>query len=414
MCRRRPRTPASGSPAERPELADVFRVFGDRCAAAQRLTAVQHQARRAIERCRTGALGGHLAVCDRCGHEVAVYHSCRNRHCPRRQSAARERWLAAREAELLPIPYFHVVFTLPHELGVLARGHPRLVYDLLFRAASATLLRFGDDPRHLGGAIGVVAILHTWGQTLVQHLHLHCVVTGGALARDGARWIPARRGFLFPVRALSLVFRGRFLDALEHAFADGRFHFTGALAKLHDPAEFARMTRHLRRKKWVVYAKRPFAGPLQVLRYLGRYTHRIALTNDRLVALDAQTVRFTWKDYADRAQRKTMTLDGVEFLRRFLLHVVPRGFVRIRHYGLLANARKAATLARCRQLLGGSTETDRPEPCASSAELLAARGGYDVTPCPACRAGHLVLTRSIDPTPLPLPTSRAPPSERTA
>ena len=410
MCHRRPRTPPADARVDRPALADVFRVFGERCAAAQRLTAVQRQAWRAIERCRTAALGGQLAVCERCGHQVPVYHSCRNRHCPRCQSAARERWLAAREAELLPIPYFHVVFTLPHQLGALAQGHPRLIYELLFRAASATLLRFGRDPRQLGGELGLVAILHTWGQTLVQHVHLHCVVTGGALAPDGARWIRARRGFLFPVRALSVVFRGTFLDALERAFAEGRFHFTGASAPLQDPARFARLTRRLRRRKWVVYAKRPFAGPRQVLRYLGRYTHRVALTNERLLALDEQSVRFTWKDYADHARRKTMTLDGVEFLRRFLLHIVPRGFVRIRHYGLLANAQKAKKLARCRELLACTT-TPAPEPRTPSAELLATRTGFDVTRCPVCHAGRLVLTHPIPAAPLPQLAPRAPPRE---
>lgn len=409
MCRRAP--PGAGSRRGRLELAQVFRVFGDRCAATQRLTAAQRQARRAIESCRTAALGGRLAVCDRCGQEVAVYHSCRNRHCPKCQSVARERWLAAREAELLPIPYFHVVFTLPHELGPLARGHPRLIYGLLFRAASATLLRFGRDPRHLGGTIGVVAILHTWGQTLVQHVHLHCVVTGGALAPDGGRWIRARRSFLFPVRALSLVFRGLFLDALDAAFAAGCLHFCGGLAALQEPLRFARLTRRLRRRKWVVYARRPFAGPRSVLRYLGRYTHRVALTNARLVALDAQSVRFTWKDYADHARRKTMTLDGVEFLRRFLQHVLPRGFVRIRHYGLLAHAQKARRLARCRELLGQVDPSAAPPP-ASAVALLAERAGLDVTRCPACRAGRLVLTRPIPPSTPPPPRRARPPPSR--
>src|SRR6266498_2642725 len=326
----------------RVELADIVRTHGAAYRQMHVLSRAQGRALRAIEVCRTAELGGHRAVCTACGAERITYNSCRNRHCPKCQRVATERWLAARRPEVLPIPYFHVVFTLPHALNPLVQSHPRLLYRLLFHSAASTLLRFGRDPRHLGGELGVSAVLHTWGQNLSQHVHVHCVVTGGALAPGGTRWLPARPGFLFPVRAMAKLFRGRYLSRLRRAFERGELHLTGALAALAEPAAFTAWLTELRRSAWVVYCKPPFAGPDHVLAYLGRYTHRVALSNDRLLALADGRVRFRWRDYADGDRVKIMELEVDEFLRRFLLHVVPDGFVRLRHFGLLANRPRAA------------------------------------------------------------------------
>ena len=353
----------------------------------------------AIETCRTAALGGHRETCDTCGAERLAYNSCRNRHCPKCQTLAKERWLAARRAELLPVEYFHVVFTLPHTLNALAQGNPRVLYTLLFRAVAATLTTFGRDPRHLGGDLGGTAILHTWGQNLSQHLHLHCVVPGGALSQDGVRWIAAPPGFLFPVRALAQVFRGKYLDGLRRAFTTGTLRFASSLAPLADPATFAAWLAGLRQHDWVVYAKRPFGGPTQVLDYLGRYTHRVAISNERLVRHTDGVVDFRWKDYADGARTKIMTLAAEEFIRRFLLHVVPDGFVRIRHFGFLANRARGAKLAQCRALLGPP-----PAPVAAAAAaiesvaaLMLQLTGLDIARCPLCPQGRLHITERLPP-----------------
>ena len=355
----------------------------------KRLTRGQHRALRAIAACRTAALGGHTETCDSCGAIRIAYNSCRNRHCPKCQTLAKERWLAARRADLLPVEYFHVVFTLPHALNPLAQGNSRVCYALLFQAARETLATFGEDPRHLGGEVGGLAILHTWSQTLEQHLHLHCVIPGGALTRDGTRWLPAKSGFLFPVRALARVFRGKYLDGLRRAFVQGALRFAGSMASLADPQGFAAFLATLRAHDWVVYAKPPFAGPTQVLEYLGRYTHRVAISNDRLLSVDEGQVRFRWKDYAHGNRLKTMTLSAEEFLRRFLLHVLPGGFVRIRHFGFLANRGRPAKLARCRVLLAVPPPAAAgPEPVAA---LLRRLTGVDITQCPVCRVGRLRL-----------------------
>jgi hypothetical protein len=372
----------------RVELADLVRTHAGAVRQTHRLTRGQHRALRAIASCRTAALGGHTDACDTCGALRISYNSCRNRHCPKCQTLAKERWVAARRAELLPIEYFHVVFTL--------------LYTLLFQAAAATLAAFGDDPRHLGGELGIVAILHTWGQTLGQHLHLHCVVTGGALTRDGSRWCPAKPGFLFPVRALAEVFRGKYLTGLRRAFARGELRFAGSVAGLQDPPAFAAFLATLRAHDWVVYAKVPFAGPAQVLEYLGRYTHRVALSNDRLVSLEEGLVRFRWKDYADGDRVKVMALPAEEFLRRFLLHVVPDGFVRIRHFGLWANRGRAAKLARCRALLAAGPPT-APAPPETVAALMVRLTGMDMTRCPVCQRGRLRRGGVIPPGALPVP-----------
>ena len=382
---------ATGRP--RLELADIVRAHGDGYRRTRRLATVQHRALRAIAACRTAVLGGHRETCDHCGATRLTYNSCRNRHCPKCQTLTKERWLAARKADLLPIPYFHVVFTLPHDLNALAQGNPRVIYTLLFRAAADTLLTFGRDPRHLGGTIGITAILHTWGQTLAQHLHLHCLVTGGALAANGSQWITGQSSFLFPVRALSIVFRAKYLDGLQRAHDAGQLTFAGGTAHLAGRGAFAAFVGQLRALDWIVYAKRPFAGPEQVLDYLGRYTHRIALSNDRLVDHRDGCVRFRWKDYADHDRLKVLTLDADEFLRRFLLHVVPRGFMRIRHFGLLANRTRRATLTRCRDLLGQPPPADAPPE--SAAVLLLRLTGVDLARCPVCGEGRMQITAMV-------------------
>ena len=382
-------------------LADLVRAHAEVYRRTHRLARVQATALRAIAACRTALLGGRRETCDHCGATRIRYNSCRNRHCPTCQAQASARWIEARRAELLPIPYFHVVFTLPHALNALAQGNPRVIYTLLFRAAADTLLTFGRDPRHLGGTIGVTAILHTWSQTLTQHLHVHCLVTGGALARDRTRWIRGRATFLFPVQALSVVFRAKYLAGLQRAFTEGQLTFAAGTAPLADAAPFAALVAQLRATPWVVYAKRPFGGPAQVLQYLGRYTHRIAISNARLVRLVDGVVQFRWKDYADRGHTKIMALAVDEFLRRFLLHVLPRGFVRIRHFGLLANRQRRTLIASAQQLL------DAPLPAMSSDDAHAA--DVDPTRCPFCRQGqwHVEILPPLAPrlAPLPVDTS---------
>jgi hypothetical protein len=386
-----PPTRAAADPhLSRVELADIVRTHGARYRQTHRLARVQRAALRAIETCRTAVLGGQRETCDRCGATRITYRSCGNRHCPKCQTLVKERWLAARQADLLPIPYFHVVFTLPHALNALAQGNPRVLYTLLFRAGADTLLTFGRDPRHLGGTVGITAILHTWGQTLAQHVHLHCLVTGGALAADRSRWIAGRSSFLFPVSALSMVFRAKYLAGLHRAFEAGALTFAGGTAEVADRHAFRAFLGRLRTLDWVVYAKRPFAGPEQVLTYLGRYTHRVALSNDRLIDHRDGRVWFRWKDYADHDRVKIMTLEVDEFLRRFLLHVVPRGFMRIRHFGLLANRTRRRTLTRCRDLLGQPPPEDAcPEPVHRLMQRLT---GVDLSRCPVCGEGRMQIT----------------------
>lgn len=374
--------PQAREAARKVELADIVRRHSAAFRATHRLCSVQHRALNAIEQCRTAALGGELYRCDRCSAQRYVYHSCRNRHCPKCQTRAKERWLATQRAELLPVPYYHLVFTLPHELNALAQARPREIYTMLFAAASATLVEFGANPRWLGGQIAATLVLHTWGQTLSQHLHVHCLIAGGALSDAGA-WLQPRRGFLFPVKALSIVFRAKFL---------------AALSKL--PVARGRLAA-LRAKPWVIYAKRPFAGPEQVLDYLGRYTHRTAISNDRLLSLQTGSVRFRYKDYAHGNRRKVMQLDAVEFLRRFALHVLPRGFNRIRHYGLLANRHKRALLAQARTaLLAPAPQSPRRESLSAFWQRVCA---IDIERCPRCHVGVLrlvaVLTAATHPPP---------------
>jgi hypothetical protein len=370
-----------------PELADVI------CQHAHRLdqqdTPIRNEHRKvltALACCRTAALGGHIETCDCCGHRRIAYNSCRNRHCPKCQGSACAKWMADRAEELLPVEYFHVVFTLPDAFNPLALGYPRVVYDVLFSAAAQTLLEVAANPKNLGAKVGFMSILHTWGQNLQLHPHVHCVIPGGGLSSDGSRWIACRPGFFLPVRILSRVFRGKFIDLLRHA------RHAGKLVGLDDDA-FERLLDRSVRDDWVVYAKPPFGGPEQVLKYLSRYTHRIAISNRRIVSMDDQTVTFVWKDYAHHHRQRTMTLDGAEFLRRFLMHVVPRGFVRIRHFGLLANRARSAMIARCRELIAvashATIETNGGDsPLAPSDELPR---------CPACHRGKMIAGPNLAP-----------------
>jgi hypothetical protein len=341
----------------------------------------------AIEHCRTAAMGGHVEACEDCGHWRIAYNSCRNRHCPKCQGAAARTWLAEREADLLPVGYFHVVFTLPTEVADIAFQNKAVVYDLLLRAASETMLTIAADPRHLGARIGITAVLHTWGSALTHHPHVHMIVPGGGVALDGERWISSRPAFLLPVRVLGKLFRRLFLARLIALYDARKLAFFGGLAPLADRRAFLRHLSPVRNKRWVVYAKRPFAGPEAVLAYLSRYTHRVAISNQRLLAFDEAGVTFRYKDYrrdgADR--RRVMTLGADEFIRRFLLHLLPRGFHRIRHYGLLAASARQASLARARALLAVAPppEEDAPE------EPLNAR-----PPCPCC-GGHMIIIETF-------------------
>src|SRR5437899_5137746 len=341
---------------ERPklEVADVFRSYGAayRQRHAGSRASGQWRVRSAIELRRTAALGGHLEECDSCGHQRPAYDSCRNRHCPKCQSLARAQWLQDRQAELLPVEYFHVVFTLPEEIAALAYQNKEVIYGLLFRAAAETLRTIAADPKHLGAEIGFLAVLHTWGQNLLFHPHLHCVVPGGGISPDGKRRIACRPGFLLPVRVLSRLFRRLFLQHLQAAFAQGKLQFFSSLERLREPQAFAQYLAPLRQAEWVVYAKPPFGGPEQVLNYLGRYTHRVAISNNLLLGIDHGRVSFRWKDYRHHDRQKTMTLPAEEFIRRFLLHVLPDGFQRIRYYGFLSNRDRDEKLALCRQVLG--------------------------------------------------------------
>jgi Putative transposase/Transposase zinc-binding domain len=354
----------------------------------------QRRVMRAVELCRTAELGGHVEQCADCAHTRIAYNSCRNRHCPKCQWAAAQAWLAAREAELLPVPYFHVVFTLPAALGALAYQNKAKVYGLLLKAAAETLATIAADPKHLGARIGVTAVLHSWGQTLDHHPHAHCVVPAGGISLDGERWVACRPGFFLPVRVLSRLFRRLFLEGLAEARRKGEIETFGALAGLAEPDAFKAYLTAQRRREWVVYAKAPFTGPKQVLAYLARYTHRVAIANSRLVALDDDgQVSFRWKDYREsgRTQPKVMRLSAGEFMRRFLLHVLPDGFHRIRHSGLFANGHRAAMIARCRELLdvppapaegnGSESQEDR---CGTKAEVPA---------CPCCGGPMRVIER---------------------
>jgi hypothetical protein len=382
------------------EVADIFRRYGEayREQHGASLSTAQRRVMTAIEVCRTAALGGHLERCDCCNHERPCYDSCRDRHCPKCQSLARALWIEKRTSEVLPTHYFHVVFTIPEEIAAVAYQNKDRVYGILFRATAETLSTIAADPQHLGAEIGFFAVLHTWGQALLHHPHLHCVVPGGGISPDGTRWISCRPNFFLPVRVLSSLFRRLFLTYLQEAFDAGKLQFFSSLESLQNPEAFSCHLDLVRHAKWVVYAKPPFAGPRQVVDYVGRYTHRVAISNHRLVDIEDDQVKFNWRDYRDNNQQKIMTLSADEFIRRFLLHVLPSGFHRIRYYGFLGNRHRKEKLERCRQLLGmappkeSSTELAPPEDYRDRYERLT---GRSLRECPVCHRGHMITVKAL-------------------
>jgi hypothetical protein len=383
------------------EVADIFRRYGQayREKHGASMSTAQRRVMTAIEVCRTAALGGQIEQCDSCGQQRLCYRSCRNRHCPKCQSLARAEWIEHRQAELLNCEYFHVVFTVPDKIAAIAYQNKEVVYNILFQATAETLRTIAADPKHLGAEIGFFAVLHSWGSALLHHPHLHCVVPGGGLSPDGACWVPCRPGFFLPVRVLSRLFRRLFLEHLQNAFDSGKLRFFTSLENLRDRRAFARYLEFVGRVKWVVYAKRPFAGPEQVLDYVGRYTHRVAISNNRLLDIEGGQVSFRYKDYRNSNQQRTMTLSAEEFIRRFLLHVLPRGFHRIRYYGFLGNRFRQEKLARCRQLLGMALPQVPPKQSADldyhdrHEELT----GTSLRLCPICRRGHMVVVELLKP-----------------
>ena len=369
------------------EMADIIRAAGNSFIDRNRnhLTWPQLKVLRAIRDCRTAALGGHLDRCSRCGRQAISYNSCRNRHCPKCQTNKRDQWLGKQTQDLLPLPYFHVVFTLPHDLSALVLQNKKLLYDLLLRTSAETLLEIAADSKHLGAQIGFLSILHTWGQNLLHHPHVHCVIPAGGLAPDGSRWIHTRPGFFLSVRVLSKVFRGKFSEALKNLSRRNKLQLHGPLKVLAEPRRFAKFLRQLFRQDWVVYAKPPFGGPEHVLHYLARYTHRVAISNHRLLAFENDRVTFRWKDYAHGNKKRKMAVTADEFLRRFLLHLLPRGFMRIRHFGILANRCRAPLIAHCRHLLA-----EAPRPQSSAAVSLTQPA---VWACPDCGGTMIIVER---------------------
>jgi predicted Zn-ribbon and HTH transcriptional regulator len=375
------------------EVADIFRDHGAawRAANAGHVSLDQLRVMGAIERCRTAALGGHVAQCEDCGHEHIAYNSCRNRHCPKCQAGAARDWLAARQAELLPVGYFHIVFTLPAAIADIAYHNKQAVYDLLMRVSAETALAIAADPKHLGARIGITSVLHTWGSAMTHHPHVHMIVPGGGLSADGSQWVPCRKTFFVPVRVLSRLFRRRFLDGLIRLHRDDQLAFFGDKAGLADRAAFDAFLAPWRKSEWVVYAKQPFAGPEAVLEYLSRYTHRVAIANSRLIRADADSVTFKVKDYRidGPGRTKTMTLTVHEFIRRFLIHVLPKGLHRIRHYGLFANGGRADNIARIREILTGAPSTTQSEDADPTDELRVL-----ALPCPCC-GGRLIIIEAF-------------------
>jgi hypothetical protein len=380
------------------EVADVFRRYGEayRQQHGASMSVAQWRVMAAIAVCRTAALGGHLERCDQCGYERNAFNSCRDRHCPKCQCLAREQWIEERQSELLEVPYFHVVFTVPEEIAAIAYQNKEVIYDILFQATAETLKTIAADPKHLGAEIGFFAVLHSWGQNLQFHPHLHCVVPGGGLSADGQRWISCQPDFFLPVRVLSHLFRRLFLESLQHAFDSGKLEFFNALEFLRDRRDFVQFLDRMKDCDWVVYAKRPFAGPQQVLDYVGRYTHRVAISNNRLLDIENGQVCFEWKDYRAGGQVKTMTLSADEFIRRFLLHVLPDGFQRIRYYGFLGNRYRKQKLDLCRRLLGMPNQADPKTTAAKDyRDRYEELTGSSLRQCPECHQGRMVMVEIL-------------------
>jgi hypothetical protein len=383
------------------EVADIIRSLVDTNGVVPglRVTWAQQRVLNDLAACRTAKLGGHVEACDACGVVRVAYNSCRNRHCPKCQAKKRAEWLEARCQDLLPVPYFHIVFTLPAEIAAVALQNKREIYNLLFKSACATLKEIAADPKHLGAEIGIIAVLHTWGQTLVHHPHIHCVVPGGGLAPDGSRWIASKEDFFLSVRVLSRLFRGKFLDGLQAAYRSGSLQLSGSLAELTSPARFAELRTELFKKEWVVYSKPPFGGSEQVLKYVARYTHRVAISNWRILSAGAETVTFRYKDYRHGNSQRSMKLTGVEFLRRFLLHVLPDGFMRIRYYGFLANTCRKDKIAKCRELLSEQPSAIDPNEGDATAGKNTTETETDTETerCTACGVGTMRTIDTFDP-----------------
>jgi len=382
----------------RVEVADIFRQYGPEYRKTYPMPRNQLRAIHAIEVCRTAELGGHVDECDNCGHISISYNSCRNRHCPKCQFLRKEKWIDARSEDLLPIQYFHVVFTIPGELNPLALRNQKTVYNILFRSASETLIELGNDPKRFGAQIGFISILHTWGQNLMDHPHVHCIVTGGGLSPDRSRWVSGRKGFFIPVKVLSRLFRGKFLDYLKRNYEDRKLTFSGNIDGPQSPEAFTELLKKLYGKEWLVYCKLPFNGVDGVLQYLSRYTHRIAISNERIIKAEDNKVTFKWRDYSDGNRNKVMTLNADEFIRRFLLHVLPDRFVKIRHYGLLGSRKRKANIGLCRKLLGvDEPQNDDNARSETWQELMLRVSGIDVAKCPVCQKGGMHATGVLQP-----------------
>ena len=369
------------------EVADIFRQFGKTYRESRKLPIHMHRVMNAIEKCRTAELGGHVDECDSCGHKKISYNSCRNRHCPKCQGLAREKWINARKEDLLPVKYFHVVFTIPNEINQIALRNQKIIYDILFKASAETLMELTRDNKYLGAETGFISILHTWSQNLMDHPHIHCIIPGGGLSLDGRHWVHSKKKFLLPVKVLSRLFRGKFLFYLKEAWQLGKINFAGKINWLSIERQFQNLINELYQKEWIVYCKQAFKSPMQVIEYLGRYTHRVAISNNRIIKIEQGKVTFQWKDYKDNNKNKFMTIDANEFIRRFLLHILPDKFVKIRHYGLLSNRNRKTKLKSCQRILG-----DPLKDAANEAANFGDINSFKLLICPCCSNGRMVRT----------------------
>jgi len=381
------------------EVADIFRVYGQTYCEKHRLPLYMYKVMNSIESCRTAKLGGHIDVCDNCGHQRISYNSCRNRHCPKCQNLNIEKWIGKRKNELLPVQYYHVVFTIPDDLNNLALRNKRVIYSLLFKASSETLKELARDKKYLGAKIGFISILHTWGQNLMDHPHIHCIVTGGGISLDKNKWIKTKNDFFIPIKVLSSLFKGKFLYYLKREYKKDNLDFTGLISPLKSNKNFQSLLNTLYQKNWVVYCKPSFCSPEYVIEYLGRYTNKVAISNHRIVNLADNKVTFKWKDYSDKNKTKNMTIDVLEFIRRFLLHVLPNGFVRIRYYGLLGNRYKKSNLELCQEMLNVYDTDIKKNTEETWQEIYFRLTGKDITACPKCHKGRMILQQSIRPSP---------------